>query len=98
MKGLRSISILASLVLFGAAAAYSQAVNGSLQGTVTDASGGSIAGAKGTLTETNTLIVKTSEPNPSGNYEFPVIPPGTYSVAVEMAGFKKEVRSGIIVE
>ncbi len=98
MTGLRSIYTLAALALFGAGAIYSQAVNGNLLGTVTDSSGGSIAGAKVTLTETNTQVVKTGQTNPSGNYEFPALPPGTYRVEVEMSGFKKEVRSGIIVE
>jgi hypothetical protein len=98
MKGLRSISILASLLLFSSSAIYSQAVDGSLIGTVTDTSGGSIASAKITLTETNTHIVKTGQTNSSGNYEFPGIPPGTYSVSAEMAGFKKEVKNGIVLE
>src|ERR1700712_3269676 len=98
MKGLCSISIRAALCLFSVAAAYSQAVNGTIVGTVTDSSGGSIASAKVTLTETNTQIVKFRQSNTSGNFEFPEIPPGTYNVGVEMAGFKKELKTGIIVE
>lgn len=97
MKGLRSISILA-LYLISAVSAYSQAVNGLIVGTVTDTSGGSITGAKITLTETNTHIVKVSQTNTSGNYEFPDTAPGVYSVSAELTGFKKELKTGIILE
>ena len=98
MKGLRWISILVSLCLLSAASLFSQAVNGTIVGTVTDASGGSIAGAKVTVLEVNTQIAKTAQTNASGNYEFPDMPPGTYSVSAEMSGFKKEVKTGIILE
>jgi hypothetical protein len=96
MKVSRSISILA-LTCLSALPVYSQAVNGSLTGTVTDSSGGLIAGAKITLTETETRIVKTGATNTSGTYEFLELPPGTYSVAAEITGFKKEVRTGIVL-
>jgi hypothetical protein len=78
--------------------AFSQAVNGTIIGTVTDASGGAIVNAKVTLTETNTKIVHTKNTNETGFYDFPETPPGTYQVAVEMAGFKREAKDGIILE
>ncbi len=97
-KDLCRIAICALLCLTSASSAFSQAVNGSLTGTVTDTSGGLITGAKVTLTETNTKISKVGQTNMSGAYDFPELPPGTYSVTVEMAGFKKEVKAGIILE
>jgi hypothetical protein len=98
MKGLRSISMVALCLLSATFSLYSQAVNGSLVGTVTDSTGGLIAGAKVTLTETNTKIVKTSQTNSSGGYEFLELPPGTYSVAAELTGFKKAIDNGIVVQ
>ncbi len=89
------------MFLLGAASigvAFSQAVNGTIVGTVTDASGGVVVNAKVTLTETNTKIVHTKLTNGSGGYEFLETPPGIYQVEVEMAGFKKEVRGGIVLE
>jgi hypothetical protein len=89
------------MFLLGAASigvAFSQAVNGTIVGTVTDASGGVVVNAKVTLTETNTKIVHTKLTNGSGGYEFLETPPGMYQVEVEMAGFKKEVRGGIVLE
>ncbi len=98
MRDLRRIFLLLSLALLLTSAAFSQAVNGTIVGTVTDASGAVIAGARITLTEVNTRIIHTSVTNGSGEYSFPDLPPGTYDVATEMAGFKKEVKTGTVLE
>ena len=76
---------------------YSQAVNATLLGTVTDSSGGSVPNAKVTITETNTSITHTAQTNESGNYAFPQLPPGGYSVQVEASGFEKETRKDVDV-
>ncbi|HEX3744205.1 MAG TPA: carboxypeptidase-like regulatory domain-containing protein [Bryobacteraceae bacterium] len=83
------LSLAFSISLFG------QAVNSTILGTVSDSSGGSVVGAKVTLTETNTNVSRTGQTNESGNYVFSNIPPGTYAVTVEMTGFKKEDRRDI---
>jgi hypothetical protein len=75
--------------------AFSQAVNATLLGTVTDVSGAVVASAKVTITETNTAVSRTAETNGSGNYAFPDLPPGQYTVSVEMPGFKKEAKTNI---
>ncbi len=98
MRDLRKIFAVFSLALLCAGAAFSQAVNGTIVGTVTDASGAVIAGAKVTLTEVNTKIVHAGTTNDSGTFSFPDLPPGTYDVAAEMAGFKKETKTGLILE
>jgi hypothetical protein len=72
-----------------------QAVNATLLGTVTDSSGAAVANVKVTVTETNTGISHNSQTNDSGNYVFPDLPPGTYKVIAELAGFKRESRAGI---
>jgi len=74
-----------------------QAVNATLLGTVTDSSGAAVGNVKVVITETNTGISRTSETNDSGNYVFPDLPPGTYTVTAELAGFKREARAGIDV-
>jgi len=74
-----------------------QAVNATLLGTVTDSSGAPVANAKVLLTETNTGIIHNSQTNESGNYVLPDLPPGTYSVTAELAGFKRASRVGIDV-
>ena len=60
-----------------------QAVSATLLGTVTDPTGATVAGAKVTATETATGVIHESVTNASGNYTFPDLKPGTYSVTVE---------------
>ena len=96
MKGLRSISILA-LCILSAAPLYSQAVNATIVGSITDSSGAVVSGAKVTITETNTGIVHPLTANDSGTFTLPDIPAGTYSVAADHPGFKKEERRNIQV-
>src|SRR3984885_11619493 len=95
MKNLCKVCAMFALAVFFIAAAYSQAVNGTLLGTVTDSSGAVIANATVTATETNTNVSHSGRTNESGNFSFADVPPGNYSVTVEMAGFKKEVQRGI---
>jgi hypothetical protein len=80
-----------------AASSLSQTVTATLLGTVTDAQGGAIAGAKVTATEMSTGVSSSVTTNPSGNYLFPYFKPGKYRVAVEAPGFKKDVRENIDV-
>jgi hypothetical protein len=97
MQRLHSICFLFLLSLLTANTALSQAVNATLVGTITDASGGAVPKAQILITETNTGINKTGVANESGNYIFPDLPPGTYSVTAEHPGFKKETRRDIEV-
>ena len=93
-----SIAVILGTLLFGfSAPVMGQAVNATVLGTVTDSSGASVANVKVTITETNTGISRVSQTNESGNYVFPDLPPGTYSVVAEQAGFKRESRAGIDV-
>src|SRR6185437_6925875 len=92
MKHLRWMFFLTALSLAPAGALFAQAVNATLLGTVTDASGASIPNATITITETNTGVSRTAKTNESGNYTVPDLPPGEYSVTVESTGFKKETR------
>src|SRR6267378_8482458 len=85
------------VLLFSSPGALGQAVNATLLGTVTDSSAGAVANVKVTITETNTGISRTSQTNDSGNYVFPDLPPGTYTVTAEQPGFKRASRAGFDV-
>jgi hypothetical protein len=95
MQGLRSICCSILLFAFSASPAFSQAVNATLLGTVTDPSGAAVPNAKVTLTEANTNVSRTGQTNESGNFVFSDVPPGNYFVTVETTGFKKEERRDI---
>lgn len=92
-----SICIILLLLVGGAGLAYSQAVEGTLLGTITDSTGATVPNALVTITEVNTGIVRTTRTLDAGNYVFADLRPGTYSVAVELTGFKKAVRAGVDV-
>src|SRR5438093_8858280 len=97
MQRLRSSCVLLSLALISAGLGFSQAVNGSLLGAITDASGAAVPNAQVVMTETNTGVSRNTKTGDAGNYVFADVPQGTYSVSVELAGFKKAVRSGVDV-
>ena len=97
MRDLRAICVLFALLLLSAGFGHSQAVNATLLGTVTDSSGAVVPSARITVTEVNTGVNRSGQTNESGNYTFPNVPPGQYSVSVEASGFKKETRKDIEV-
>ena len=73
-----------------------QEVTGNISGSVVDASGAAFAGANVTVIATEQgLVVRTLQTNEVGLYSATLLPVGTYSVAVEAAGFKKARRDGI---
>src|SRR5690349_2089272 len=97
MRLLRLLCALFAVMLAFRGSVYGQAVSASLLGTVADSTGALVPNAKVTITEVNTGVARSTETNASGNYTFPNLPPGTYDVAVEQTGFKREVRSRVDV-
>ncbi|MDQ6705797.1 MAG: TonB-dependent receptor, partial [Acidobacteriota bacterium] len=49
------------------------------------------------ITEVNTGLSRSAATNDSGNYVFPILPPGTYRVDAEQSGFKKISRPNVDV-
>ena len=66
-------------------------------GTVVDPSGAIVPGAHVTITNTATSVSRVVETNSSGNYIAPELPIGTYTVRVELKGFKTYERQGIVL-
>jgi hypothetical protein len=86
------------LLLLGCVPAlWGQAVSATLVGTVTDNTSATVPRATVTILENATGIVHSDLTNESGNYTFPNLTPGTYSVTVSAQGFKKETRASIDV-
>ena len=57
--------------------------NAGLNGTVTDASGAVVQGAKVSVTSRDTGLRRETATNESGQYEFPLLQPGTYSLTAQ---------------
>jgi len=92
MKATRALSVVA--VLAGAAFAQS---NGAITGTVKDSKGGVIVNATVAAANPGQGVMQTATTNQEGVFIFPLLPPGTYTLIVELQGFKKGERSGIVV-
>ena len=71
---------------------------GSIQGTVKDPTGALVPGVKVTLTNISTNAKVETTSNPNGEFQFPQLPPATYSVAAEAQGFKRINVSSVLVE
>jgi hypothetical protein len=77
------------LIVFG------QAYFGTVSGVITDSSGAVVPGARVTLLDQQKGYQFNATSDSHGNYLFTAIPPGLYSVTVEMDGFDKTVRNNI---
>src|SRR5262245_66540218 len=88
--------MLLSLALLLAVSAFAQNT-GSLSGIVQDSNGGAIAGAKVTISDPAKGFQLETKTNSEGTFSFSTVPPGSYTVTVESTGFKKTVKSGIVL-
>ena len=74
-----------------------QVNTGRILGTVTDQTGGVIAGATVTVTNTGTGVARTLTTDQAGEYSAPNLNPGTYSVRATSMGFQTFERQNITV-
>jgi Carboxypeptidase regulatory-like domain len=72
----------------------SQTTRATLTGTVTDPNGAVVPGATVHATNTATNITSATKTNQEGSYIFTALPPGEYTVSVEVSGFKRNVQTG----
>ncbi len=79
------------LVLFSIYA-FGQTQNGQISGTIRDATGAVVSGAKVTAKSVNTGFTRETTTNASGIYTVPSLKPDTYDVTVEASGFRKYAR------
>jgi hypothetical protein len=68
---------------------------GSINGKVADSSGGVLPGVTVTATSPSAMGAQTSVSDSGGNYRFPALPPGTYTVLFELPGFNTLKRENI---
>src|SRR6266700_809225 len=74
-----------------------QTFRGGIQGTVTDSTGASIAGADVTVKSLDTGLARTVKTDDQGNYLVTELPLGPYSVSAAKNGFGAKVMNGITV-
>src|SRR5438874_12407432 len=90
-RGARIMPGLAALLLCGSIAS-AQTFYGSIVGTVTDASGAVMPGARVTVTNLGTAETHSMDTTGEGLYQFVNLVPGKYRLDLEKAGFKRFTR------
>src|SRR4051812_15799675 len=75
--------------------AQSQAINGTIEGTITDQSGGTLPGVSVTVTNVDTGDTRVVVSNEAGVYRAPLLPLGRYRISAELQGFRKFEQQGL---
>ena len=86
-KGLLALAV--ALAFAGSAFAQGGGASstGTIQGRVADAQGAVLPGVTVTATSPALIQPQTTVTSETGNYRFPAVPPGTYELTFELAGF-----------
>ncbi len=77
---------------------HGQSVQGVVTGNVTDPAGATVPNAQVVLTNDGTAVSQHDQTGSDGNYRFPLVPPGSYTLTVEAPGFAKSETKRISVE
>ena len=85
-----------ALVAGGASHAFAQGFQGGVRGAIKD-SGGVIPGAEVTLTNDATGLARSTTTNAAGEYNFPNLAPGNYTLKTSLQGYKTYQRAGLSV-
>jgi hypothetical protein len=92
--------ILALMIVLGALTVIvtiAQVSTGSIRGSVTDSSGGAIAGTDVSVKNVATGVTQTVTTDSQGRYEVPNILVGQYDVQAQKEGFRTTVHTGLTV-
>src|SRR3989442_1339098 len=94
IKVMQTRSFVLACSLLAAQLGFGQTF-GSISGETRDSSGAIVAGAAVTLVNSGTNATRTVATNDAGEYVFPSLPPGMYTLKIEKTGFKTVVRNQI---
>jgi hypothetical protein len=98
-RGFHLVVAMLAVCLLASTHAFAQgggaSTTGSINGKVADSSGGVLPGVTVTVTSPSMMGVQSTVTDTGGNYRFPALPPGTYTVAFELPGFNTLKRENI---
>jgi hypothetical protein len=95
---LNAVCFVLTLVFLSAVPLLAQGTGGRILGRVSDPSSAVLGGAKVVATNDATGVAHDTLTNDSGDYVFPDLPVGTYTLTFDLTGFKKAVRHGIALD
>src|SRR5688572_8396791 len=75
--------------------AVGQVLEATLYGIVQDSSGGALPGVNVTVTHQGTTLTRDTVSDGRGEFTLPALPPGTYTIRIELSGFKTYENKGI---
>jgi hypothetical protein len=93
----RRVFLALLVVLFAAASLNAQNFRGAINGAVSDPSGAVLPGASVVLVSDSTGVSWKAISSSAGEFEFPGLPIGSYTITVEASGFKTEKVAGVPV-
>ena len=93
---LGAIACACALLMAMSVTAWAQGFQGGIRGAVHDP-GGVIPGAEVTLINEGTTASRTTTTNAVGEYSFPNLAPGTYTMTAALAGYRTYQQTGIRV-
>jgi len=94
----RGFLVAIALILASTAIAVAQIDTASIVGTVKDPSGAVVPNAKVTVSNVATGESLTATTSGNGDYVFPYLRVGTYSVTVDAPNYKTAVRNGVTLD
>src|SRR5438105_12891658 len=97
MRTLHIAAIVFTIIFFASTSLFGQSSNGTISGTVADASNAVIPGVTITATNNATGVVTTVLSNEAGVYNLAGLLPGTYKVSAMLPGFQTQTFNDVQV-
>jgi len=94
---MRIVALIVVTSVMTASQVLAQGGDGSLRGTVRDSQGGALPGVTITATSDVLLSPSVAVTDSAGNYRLINLPPGTFTVTAQLAGFSISRREGILL-
>ena len=92
------VSTMVLFLFLSTVAVDAQELRGSIRGNVSDSSGSVVVNAHVTLRNISTGVQASTVTNASGDYLFDFVAAGTYSITIELPGFRTFVQENILVQ
>ena len=91
-------AVLIGTLLASSVLAFAQSATTSVRGTISDAKGAVVQGATVTLSNTATGFSRTTKSGSDGVYQFLEVPPATYQLTVNSAGFATLKQEKVVLQ
>jgi hypothetical protein len=97
-RNMRFLPMLGVALLFAGHQANAQRITASLSGTIRDSNAAVIPNAMVAVTNDGTQVAVKVRTDGAGLFNVPNLPPGSYTVTVDAPGFKRLLRSGLVLD